>query len=115
MTKLSTVRATAEQTMQRADLRRYAFAHGGIQWQVGDGAADGGFQAGSGLTRWRSKTNAQWRALFHGNRLQQTKQPYDGGGFAGAGAAGDQCQGATAGHGAGNFLPVWRGFFCCRK
>lgn len=65
--------------------------------------ADGFGEARSGFARGRGEADAQWAVGLYGRGLQQREQAHYSGGFAGAGAAGDDAEGTACGQGAGKF------------
>ncbi len=112
MTEVPRARTTAQQPVHgghiAGDFLPNLFSH----FQGLHLMADGLSQPRRGFTGGCREANAQWLTLLHGRRLQQGQQPYNGSGFAGAGAAGDDAEGAARRQRAGELLPIDQGLRC---
>ena len=106
VTEVAAVRAGAEQAVQGGDVRGNGVAYRGFHVQLLHLFTDGFGEPRRRLAGGGSEANTQALVVCHGQALQQPQQAHHGGGFAGAGAAGDDADTAAAGQSASHLLPV---------
>ena len=104
--KMTAVRAGAEQAVQGGDFRGDGVTYRGFHVEFFYLFADGFCEPRRRLAGGGGEANTQTLVARHGQALQQPQQANHGGGFAGAGAAGDDADTAAAGQGASHLLPV---------